>query len=483
MSRSRLFRMSIASVAATVTALGGAAISATAHDGGGQDVDDARSEFLAGDPGPGLTSGNVSFLASFPETAAISGSFSLSTEHFYVSSLDTLSVFDISKPAAPRIVGTLPNFVFENEAMNYGEQRTRSGRLKSQFIMVGADLAQASPDDPQHVNVDEPELIIVDVSDPTAPRIRSRVLATSSTHTVACVKRTQCDYAYSAGNKQNRAAKRGHFSIFDLRDIDNPKEVDSNPDREGIQGFRSPALEPTPVFTHGAGHKWNFAFTKDIAYHTGSGGTAAFDVSRPRHPKLLTTTNAVAGTPEKSTPWNNFIHHNSWQPHANRYTPNAAASLENGNVLLVTEEDYEQTDCSQAGSFQTWKVDSLRRSDAITPLDKVELTDLGGPQQGITPDGGFCSAHWFDYHQSGIVAVAYYNGGVRLVDVRDPKNIKPFGFAQGGGETWDAYWVPKRDDRHRAMVERTNIFYSVDAVRGLDAYRVTNLPRKPAPQQ
>jgi hypothetical protein len=75
--------------------------------------------------------------------------------------------------------------------------------------------------------------------------------------------------------------------------------------------------------------------------------------------------------------------------------------------------------------------------------------------------------------------VAYYNGGVRLIDVRDPKDIKAYGFAQGGGEVWDAYWVPKRDTDGNALRTKTNILYSVDLVRGLDVYRV-DLPSKRA---
>ena len=470
-TRTRLARLSVAAAAGAALTL--ATIGpAVGHGGENQAAtDQKRAEFLANGLAPTF-SDNVSLVGNFPETSAISGDFSMSTEHFYVSSLDTLSVFDVSDPKFPVLEGTLPNFVFENEAMNYGEQRKR-GETTQQFILVGVDLYDAAPTAPDHLNLDgEPQLIIVDVTDPTNPNIRSSVRGTSSTHTVACIKRTRCTFAYSAGSG-------GHYSIFDLRDLDNPKEVDSNPKKEGVQGFRSPALAPTPEFGGGAGHKWNFV-GKGLAYHTGSGGTAAFDVRRPLHPKLLTTTNDVAGTPEKSTGWNNFIHHNSWQPHVRQYEPSSPASLKNGNVLLVTEEDYLQTACDKAGSFQTWKVGNLRSPDAIKPLDKVELSDLGGPAEGITPEGGFCSAHWFDYHQTGIVAVAYYNGGVRLLDVRDPKDIKPFGFAQGGGETWDAYWVPERDDKKHALRQKTNIFYSVDAVRGLDVYEVSNLPSKPA---
>jgi len=416
-----------------------------------------------------LTSSNVEFLANFPDTQAISGDFSLSTEHFYVSSLDSITVFDISDPKAPAPVGILDNSNFENEAMTYGEQVNRKTGKVKQFILVGVDAQQASSSDPQHVNPGfGNELVLVDVTDPTNPHIRSRVKSTSSTHTVACVLRTHCNWAYSAGSG-------GGFSVFDLRDWNNPKEADSDSNKKGTQGFESPGLDPNEVFSRGAGHKWNFV-GRGLAYHTGSGGTAAFDVSRPQHPKLLTSTTDKGLT----GPWNNFIHHNSWQPHVYRYKANAPASLKNGNVLLITEEDYEQTDCSKAGSFQTWRIGSLRRDNAISVLDRVELTDLGGPTEGVTPEGAFCSAHWFDYHHNGIVAVAYYNGGVRLVDVRDPKNIKPYGFAASGvGQTWDAYWVPKRDDEGNALRPKTDILYSVDLVRGLDVYQV-DLPSKRA---
>ena len=40
-------------------------------------------------------------------------------------------------------------------------------------------------------------------------------------------------------------------------------------------------------------------------------------------------------------------------------------------VLLVTEEDYEQTDCTKAGSFQTWHVKTLNGGPGgIVPLEQ-----------------------------------------------------------------------------------------------------------------
>ena len=130
-----------------------------------------------------------------------------------------------------------------------------------------------------------------------------------------------------------------------------------------------------------------------------------------------------------------------------------------------------QTDCAQAGSFQAWHVRSLDGSPgAIVPLDKVELADLGSFP---VPQYAFCSAHWFDFHPSGIVAVGYYGGGLQLVDARDPRDLKPYGHATWGlSEVWDAYWVPRYNKRDVATDDRTNIVYTVDLARGVDVYTV-----------
>ncbi len=422
---------------------------------------------------PPLMSNNMELVGSVPNATGISGDYAISTKHFYLSTLEGITVLDISKPEQPVVKGKYVNSYFENEAMNYGERRA-DRKVTDQFVLIGVDLQSVDPLDPVHTNIGGGALIVVDVTNPNNPHARSRVKATTSTHTVSCVREIQCRYAYTAGSK-------GKFSIIDLTNLDNPKEVDSDPTTpDVIDPFDSPAAAPGAVFTRGAGHKWNFD-RGAIGFHTGSAGTAAFDVSKPADPKLLTTTGAAGRGEAGFEEYNNFIHHNSWHPHHNKFRADAPAALSNGNVLLITEEDYEQTDCSLAGSFQTWKIDGFDRPDGIKPLDKVELADLGGPTDFVPPVGTFCSAHWFDYHQSGIAAVGYYGGGVRLVDVRDPKDIKPYGYAVGG-ETWDAYWLPQRRANGTAELPRTNILYQVDLLTGLTVYRV-NLPAGNAGQR
>ena len=435
-----------------------AALPASAHGGDESRERKVQQEYDAGVNVPLVNSPNVSFVSNFPESAAISGCFAKTAPYFYVSSLDSVSVFDTRDPLQPRLTGTLDNLTFENEAMTCGERR--QGRTTQRFVLIGVDLHQASSDDLEHVNTGSgQELVVVDVTDPANPTIRSRTTAGTGTHTVACVVDTDCRYAYSSGDDGDNGT--GSFSVFDLSDLDRPREVDSDPSTPAVDPFRSPT----------AGHKWNFD-NAGYGINTGYDGSSMFDVSDPLHPRLVTTTGkAGRGTDPDFAGYNDFIHHNSFRPNAAAFRPHAAPSYANGNVLLVTEEDYMQTDCTKAGSFQAWHVKSLDGTPgAIVPLDKVELADLGNFP---VPQHAFCSAHWFDYHPSGIVAVGYYGGGLQLVDARDPQNLKPYGHATWGlSEVWDAYWVPDYNKHDRATERRTNIVYTVDLARGLDVYTV-----------
>ncbi len=404
---------------------------------------------------PLIESSNVSLLSTHPGSAGISGCFMKSAPVFVMSSLDSVKVFDVSDPRSPELTGTLPSLQFENEAMNCGERKTWAGTKR--FAMIGVDLHQASPDDIEHVNPGGGnELVVVDVTDPAHPVIAGRAPGTTSTHTVSCIATTDCRYAYSAGDNGTDS-----FSIFDLADLQHPVEVDSDPAAAGTQPFSSPT----------AGHKWNFD-AAGFGTHTGFDGSSIFDVSDPVHPRLVTTTGAAGRGDDPAYPgYNDFIHHNSVRPNAKAFQPDTAPSLARGNVLLVTEEDYEQTDCSKAGSFQTWWVKRLDGTpDAIVPLDKVELSDLG---TFPLPQGAFCSAHWFSLHPSGIVAAGFYGGGTQLIDVRDPRHISSYGHATwGASEVWDSYWVPVYDKRGVDTGGKTNLVYSVDLVRGLDVYAV-----------
>ncbi|HVF20471.1 MAG TPA: hypothetical protein VNA14_09530 [Mycobacteriales bacterium] len=419
---------------------------------------------------PLIMSANVKFVANFPDTLSISGVFSRSAPYYYSSSLDSINVFDISNPRMPVLTGTLPNLVFENEAVSYGE-RTIDGTV-NRFVLIGADLFNATPTQP----ADRPpnflggEVYIVDVTNPALPRIRSAVSASTSTHTVACAD-PDCNYAYTAGDN-------GNFTILDFRNLDLPVVL------EGKEEVPIPSAKGP----FDAGHHWRFE-SNGVGWHTGGGGATAYDVRDPANPVPLASTNPLGITDfSDSTPWNNFILHNAQHPNAAFFRPNAEPDVRNGNVLLVTEEDYtndgDEIECDKAGSFETWYIPTLdaaayKKSNpdlepgrgTIEPIGIINPVQVGS---GIdSPVGGFCSAHWFDYHQSGIIAQGFYQQGMRLIDVRQPRELVQYGFfTTGASEVWDAYFVPEYDAEGMDTGKRTNLAYTADLVRGMDVLEI-----------
>ncbi|QIK66492.1 hypothetical protein G7072_09130 [Nocardioides sp. HDW12B] len=460
-------RNALASAAALLAAAPlalGLAVPASAHGGSDLDERPALRERASAAPVESDRIEHVSQvpgLPSQPGTAGISGCFMKTAPLFVTSGVESVRVFNVRNPEEPRLVGTLPNAVFENEAMNCGERRTANGVQR--FALIGVDLVDAAPTQPEHTNAGGNELIVVDVTRPAAPRIISTAPGTTSTHTVACVDERDCRTAYSAGDSSS-----GTFSVFDLRDLQKPREVDANANRAGVQPFSSPT----------SGHKWNFD-EAGFGTHTGFDGASMWRTTKPRNPQLVTTTGRAGRGEDPAYPgWNDFILHNSFRPNADAFRAGAAPSIANGNVLLVTEEDYENPDCATAGSFQTWWVKRLDGSpSAIVPLDKVELADLGSFP---SPVGAFCSAHWFDFRPGGLVAAGFYGGGTQLLDVRDARDIKPYAHSVwGASEVWDAMWVPVYENG-RQTKRRTDVVYAIDLVRGLDVYDV-RVPGERAP--
>ena len=297
--------MRILPAAAAVALLAGTILTGTpaqAHNDGDRIA--KQRELLNSDQNiPLISSNNVSLASSNPSSAGISGCFMKTKPLFVQSNLDSVRVYDVSSPTRPALTGVLPSLQFENEAMNCGERSYSDGKVR-RFALVGIDLVQASPGDIQHANAGGGELMIVDVTDPANPRVAGRAPGSTSTHTVACVQQTNCTYAYSAGDDST-----GRFSIFDLRNLDKPVEVDSDPKTAGVQGFASPT----------AGHKWNFD-DAGFGTHTGFDGASMWSTTNPRAPKLVTTTGlAGKGDDPKYPGWNDFILHNSQRPNAKAF--------------------------------------------------------------------------------------------------------------------------------------------------------------------
>jgi hypothetical protein len=198
-----------------------------------------------------------------------------------------------------------------------------------------------------------------------------------------------------------------------------------------------------------------------VVWSVGGGGIAGYRPARNPLKPLLVASSGIEGVnvdfDDTTSPYNDFIIHNSKRM---------------GSTLLVTEEDYVDTDqeqpgsCNGQGKFETWAI----RGRNLKPID-TWMTELNGFAAGgdandsKAPITANCSSHWFE-ERDGIAAVGWYEQGVRFLDVRDPGDIRQVGYyLPADGSTWAAYWVPGERD----------LVYTADATRGIDVLRFTDL--------
>jgi hypothetical protein len=282
-------------------------------------------------------------------------------------------------------------------------------------------------------------LYVLSIASPTAPRVTA-VLPLGLTGSgrgsghIANFSKADCSQAWIDGG-----------NLVEVVDLSVPAAPRS------LGKFESEASKSSFNVTHdteldSTGTLWS----------VGGGGAAGYKLtSNPLAPTLLGTTGAAGANP---SPYNDFILHNSQR---------------RGKTLLITEEDYIDTDevppggCRGQGKFETWDLSGLNKG-SITPLDTWE-TELNG----VFTDGAVdskapvtvnCSSHWFDA-KDGIAAVGWYEQGVRFLDYRTPTEITQVGYyIPAAGSTWAAYWSPTDPNGE--------IVYTADAYRGIDVLRI-----------
>ena len=403
-------------------------------------------------PGTGEAfAGGLTHIAQLPEVAgAISVQFSSDTPHMYVSTLKGLHVYDISDPRNPAVVSFLPLPHYQNEAMSIAERN--KGDVKK-FVIIASGLAALSSKG--YYDTNSRYIIVIDVTDPANPTEIAGMPTESRTHTVSCLTKS-CEFAYSDGRTQ------GFISIIDLRQPHAPKMAGT---------YESIVPQGHDQDLDDAGILW----------HVGGQGAVGLDVSRPTKPVPVASTNGlgVENPDRENSPWNNFILHNSARPNAKDFRADAPPKLANGNVFLATEEDTTAGECGpQYGSFQTWHIPYVdaaryRKDNPSLGVGGGRMTPLDNWYPEDAAVGSACSAHYFDYHEKGFVAQGWYEYGTRILDVRNPKNIKQVGyFFNNAMQAWASYWVPARNDKGKVTGRSTNIVYTADEVRGIDVLEV-----------
>jgi LVIVD repeat len=370
---------------------------------------------------PLATSDNVHVIGHIPGSAA---GMNFKGNYAFVSGWGGITVLDISKPDSPSAAGALPLPHFENEDVD----------LCGNVLLVVNDREAKDLGSIMYV---------IDITTPTQPAVEA-VLPLGLTGSgrgsghIANFVKPDCTQAWVDGGD--------HVEVVDLT---NPKAPHS------LGKFES-AASMSPAFK--VSHDTELDSTGTI-WNVGGGGAAAYKLTTsPLNPQLLGTTGDAGRNP---SPYNDFILHNSQR---------------RGKTLLVTEEDYIDTDevppggCRGQGKFETWDISRMGKSGAITPQDtwETELNGMftGGAVDSKAPVTVNCSSHWFDA-QSGVAAVGWYEQGVRFLDYRDPTAIQQVGYyIPANGSTWAAYWSPTDSSGQ--------IVYTADAYRGVDVVKIDN---------
>jgi len=263
---------------------------------------------------------------------------------------------------------------------------------------------------------------VIDVSDKANPEVIST--HGGSSHTISCI--LDCTWAYASNGV-----------IVDLRDPANPR-------------------------------------TSTSSWRTGMPGGSAHDVTEVAPGLIMTSTDPLLFLDAREDPEDPILI--GLGPNRNRFTHgNLWPRQGQDKFVLVGGESGASVGCSNA-SAQFVTLDATNgwptydEEGNLTKLGEYTVIDEYRVRQGTFTDGHppvnqWC-AHWFETHSSyedgGLVAMAWYEHGVRMLDIKPDGQIEEVGwYVPVGGMTSGVYWITDR------------IMYASDYQRSFDILRYT----------
>lgn len=357
----------------------------------------------------GFMSENVEYVGTFvPVDGASSTGASFyknGKDHLMVvTTWKNFSIYNVNDPANPVLLSTEPfGFKFENEDVS----------TNGEIMLFSESL-------PQNI------LHVWNVEDPTNPTLISEVPGAGQ-HTTSCI--LDCTWAYGSSG-----------AITDLRDPANPVLMEEN-------------------WTEGLATVGGYHDVVEVApgiVLSSSQPMVLLDARKnPRKPKLLAIGELNEDIGEAP------IHSSLW--------PRKAKD----KFILVGGESWSpangQGQCTEDSNqgFSTWDATKWRKTHTFKRIDTWKGYNGTGQDGGSVANVPFgCSSHWFSNHPTfkngGLVAVAWYSNGTRILDVDKKGKIEEAGwFLPVAGGTSAAYWV---DEEY---------IYAVDYQRGIDILRYT----------
>lgn len=319
----------------------------------------------------------------------------------YVTTLQGVRIYDVSL-GPPVLIGAIEYPHWQNEWVD----------TNGEILLVSADNV---------VGV-RSTLSIFDVSIPHAPVLKS-VTEIQNGHTASCI--ADCSYVWTTGD-----------DILDIRDPANP----------------------VPMGTLG----WNNRHHVDVddagyAYMDGYRVVDTNGYSGDRFPPTVATAR-----------YGGYGWHGSLRPQA--LLPSEADladdDIDPGETVIGTTEHlqflWSQELCTYDGPFHTSWFHKLPSGQMV--VDLLDSWNIGaGTVEGSKDTLAMCSSHWFDWHD-GIVANAWYEQGIRFLDVSNPREIRQIGyFMPAVTEAWGARFNLVEDGPLPGLY-----VYTFDVARGID---------------
>ena len=270
--------------------------------------------------------------------------------------------------------------------MNCGE-RTYAAARYAASRWSAIDLHQVSPGDIEHVNVgrrraDGRRRHRPGQPEDRRPRARAPRAPTPST----CVQQTDCTLRLLRRRRQHRP-------VLDLRPArPRPPASRSTPTRRRPACRASPARPPATSGT---------STTPGYGTHTGFNGASIVERQQPA--RTAAGHHDRCGRPghRPEVPRLERLHPAQLPAPERQGVPQRRRALAGQRQHPAGHRGGLRADRLQprpARSRPGGSSASTARPNAIVPLDKVELSDLGTYP---LPVGAFCSSHWFDFHPSG----------------------------------------------------------------------------------
>ena len=376
--------------------------------------------------------------------------------------------YDVSDPTDPVLLDTFqPPEILGEEGYWQDEDMELVTRRK---LIIGAL-------DPRHDSVDQQScpgigtlsaktrnpacrsgFYVISYADPEHLRQVGDFVELPAGHTATCIE--GCRYIWTGGPaRRNDLAYLGPFTMG-ARGDGRPIWVTNlrNPAKPKVYG------EPIDLWRNDGATDYSHDVQVDadgIAWVSGRGGILGYATSgRWRDPRMnivreaepwspiLVAGGGLAGVNQPET---DFMH-NSLRPLDGS---TKAEGVEDGNILIGTEEDFTEP-CDESGRVVLSDItDSLGGEPAVnsTPENpyRMKALDTFHPAQDTpetaNPDLG-CSAHYFELSGS-TLGVAWYGQGVRLLDVSDARDVRQVGYYRVTGtdpatnpssNSWDLAW-------------------------------------------